>query len=102
MNEYKVENNRIVSPGKFEGEHPVIPELWDKALNGCADDETFEGNILYSLFSIGKEETKKYPDLIELEVCYIRLWETDFGFVMSEFYNPSNIDELNFFFPDLS
>ena len=36
---YKVENDRIVSPGKFEGEPVFAPYFWEIGLEGFADSD---------------------------------------------------------------
>ena len=36
---YKVENDRIISPGKFEGEPVFAPYFWDIGLEGFADSD---------------------------------------------------------------
>lgn len=83
LRNYKVENNRIVSPGKFEGEPVFAPYFWDLALQGFADSDN--GRVFgFRLQLSGQDATN--PFIGELRQWLgrkrsLKLWEDGSGFV---------------------
>lgn len=73
--EYKVEDGRITSPGKFEGEPIYAPYFWDLYLNGFADDD--DGELL--TFAVDQEAIDEFPEL--QNIATVQLWENSQGFV---------------------
>jgi len=63
--------------GKFEGEPGYVPEFWDRALQGLADNQ--EDNV-YS-FTITEDDVRKYPELVVGQK--LLLSESTDGFVFS-------------------
>ena len=72
---YKIENGRIRSPGKFEGEMIYVPFYWDVFLNGFADRDN--GHVLG--FNVSADDKKMFPELRRRRT--VRLIERDDGFV---------------------
>lgn len=66
----------VRGPGKFEGQEPYVPYLWDAYLNGMADRD--DGKVL--TFRITDEDRALFPELKGKN--RIRLMETDYGFVV--------------------
>lgn len=73
--EFNVENGRIVSPGKFEGERTYVPYFWQAFLNGFADRD--DGKVLG--FDVTAEDKKLFPTLKKRRT--VRIVESDTGFV---------------------
>lgn len=73
--DYQIENGRITSPGKFEGEMLYVPYFWDAYLNGFSDKD--DGRII--LFRITAQDRKEFPELGNRRT--VKLYETDNGFV---------------------
>ena len=88
LREYRVENDIIRSPGKFEGEHISAPYFYDDSMNGCweymfADGpEDEETPLLFVWTEISEEDRKEFPEIAEK---YVKLFESDQGFVSVEF-----------------
>jgi len=77
------EGGTVRNPGKFEGEHFMVLYFWDMAMNGFEDEEEYdEYDRPISIFHIKAEDRKSFPSLGRTEK--IRLWESDQGFVMSD------------------
>lgn len=76
MNTYKVENGRIVSPGKFEGCREYVPHFWDIGLDGFADSDD---GITYT-FKVTKEDRTQFPGAFGKRRT-VRLVEDSNGFV---------------------
>jgi hypothetical protein len=96
--EYEVseESNSITSPGKFQGNPPWVPLLWDRVQSGFSDISLHDGSMAIDAFRLDKE----IAALTGLEPnpgAYVALWQSDDGFVthmvMSE-------DEINACEPD--
>lgn len=88
--EYDLSEN-IKSPGKFEGNPPWVPLLWDRVMSGFSDISLHDGTMAIDAFRLDKE----IAALTGLEADpgrYVALWSSDDGFVshmvMSE-------DEIN-------
>jgi hypothetical protein len=75
--DYTVENGRITSPGKFEGQMIYVPYFWDAYLNGMADRN--DGTTLG--FDIASEDREQFPEL-GMRRRTVRLQETGQGFVV--------------------
>lgn len=73
--EYAVENGRITTPGKFEGEAVYVPYFWDAYLNGFADRDN--GTVLG--FDVTAEDKKLFPELKGRRT--VKLYERSDGFV---------------------
>lgn len=79
--EYVVENNIIVSPGKFQGETSDIPGWWEQVIEGNHDREIEIGTNLWSIFVFTEEDKIDMPAYAE--DYGIALCEDDQGFVHS-------------------
>lgn len=73
---YEVENGRIVTPGKFEGEMLYVPYFWDAFMHGFADRD--DGTVVG--FDITPEDREEFPEIPKRKRT-IRLMERDDGFV---------------------
>jgi hypothetical protein len=91
---YKIENGRIVSPGKFEGDPVWVPYFWDLALEGMgtesslyheseSDDDT---GPMVNTFMVQSGDVHLFPELAALssDAIAISVWEDDNGFVRHE------------------
>ena len=76
--EYKVENNIIKSPGKFEGEPVYTVYYWDLYLDGGYDELTED----YILYELNEDDYFLFTELTDYSKLY--LYELDNGFVISE------------------
>lgn len=76
--EYNVENGKITSPGKFEGEPVYVPHFWDCVLDGEGYDDA-DGDDAIRV-NIEPEEFEEFPELLGYKS--VTLWETDNGFVL--------------------
>lgn len=72
---YNVKDNRIVSPGKFEGEMIYAPHFYEDSLNGLWN--TNRQGVLYCVPSFA--EHKEWPELKGKR--FIHLYEDDLGFI---------------------
>ena len=72
---YKVNNGRIMSPGKFEGEKVYAPYFYDDSLNGLWEKN--RDDVLYCVPTF--EEHKMFPELKGKR--FIHITEDDQGFV---------------------
>jgi hypothetical protein len=61
---YKVEGDRIVSPGKFEGQPVFAPYFWSLVLEGFADSD--DGKVWSFNLKLGGQD-KDNPFLPELK-----------------------------------
>lgn len=61
MRVYKVEGERIISPGKFEGEPIFAPHYWQIGLEGFADFD--DGKAYRFRFKKADEDYKLWPEL---------------------------------------
>lgn len=75
---YKVEDGRIASPGKFEGEPAWAPSFWDAALNGFADDDD---GVRFAFWP-DPADRREWPELAG--VAKVLLWQDEQGFVHSD------------------
>ena len=73
--DYRIENGRIRSPGKFEGEAVYIPYYWDEYLNGCADRD--DGLVIS--FYVTPNDRILFPELKGRR--FVRLYQRDDGFI---------------------
>ena len=73
-------------PGKFEGEHPIVPHLWDYANTG---EEIGTDSAGYDLikFDLEIEEIEAFPDVHEKCGNFVYLAEDSQGFVIQRFPN---------------
>lgn len=77
---YKVVNNRIVSPGKFEGETVYAPYFYSMSLDGCTEQlDTPDG--LVCLVEIDAADRAEWGALIPAHCAYAMVHESDIGFV---------------------
>jgi hypothetical protein len=78
---YQIDDSgRICSPGKFEGELAHVPTLWERGLEGFADEDDEDA----FLFLVSAEDRAEFEFLPRN--CYaIRLCESDSGFVCAEY-----------------
>lgn len=72
--------------GKFEGQHRMIPHLWEMVMNGDGESE-FDGNgVEYSGLVLDDEDRKHF-----LTSAYgVWLWESNDGFVNSYIADTEN------------
>ena len=88
LREYRVENDIIKNPGKFEGEHFSAPYFYDDAGDGCWNDvfsneeDSDDSMLLFQWVKVSEEDRKEFPGIIEK---YVKLFESDQGFVSVEF-----------------
>ena len=75
--EYDVENGRITSPGKFEGEPVYVPHFWEFYLNGFSDDD--DDGVLS--FNVDEDDRREFPELKGVDT--VQLYQSDNGFVFS-------------------
>lgn len=81
--DYKIEQGRIVSPGKFEGEPIFAPYFWELGLEGFSD---FDNGKVYGFRLALNGQDKSNPFLPELKQWLgrkrsLKLWEDSQGFV---------------------
>jgi hypothetical protein len=72
----------IDRPGKFQGEPEYVPDFWDRAQNGGANE--VDGTVFK--FVITKEDSEKYPEL--KPGTRLLLAESTDGFVFHEVIPP--------------
>ncbi len=75
---YTIENGRITSPGKFEGQKLYVPYFWGKVLEGWQDDEDEDGT---PVFFVNDDDRAEFPE-IHPKVKQIRLIEQEIGFII--------------------
>jgi len=75
MDEYVVENGRIMSPGKFEGQPEYAPYFYDLYLN----NDYYEAVGDDIIFNINAEDRKRFPVLAERAEVILRF--DDQGFI---------------------
>lgn len=80
MEDYKIVDGRIVSPGKFEGEPAWILTLWDMVLGGMADVSVHDGTMAIDGFELD-ERTAALVGMEARPGHYVCLWSDDQGFV---------------------
>lgn len=83
--------DRIEHPGKFEGELLHVPELWDKGLEGFADEDESEAFV----FNLTPEDYSDFPT-IPIGCVRIVLHESDNGFVTAEHLDASDVSQTDF------
>jgi hypothetical protein len=84
--EYRLDERGIVqSPGKFEGEPWYVVALWDLVLDGCADEEIWEGDDQTSAFALDADMRAACGLSVPARdgVDWILIWERSDGFVCS-------------------
>ena len=80
LEHFTIEDGRIVSPGRFEGQRIYVPYFWDAVQDGWQDDEEYEGDIQTAVFFITPEDRQQFPELeSKLEV---RVRQIDDGFIV--------------------
>src|SRR3954451_2062285 len=80
---YKVQGNRIVSPGKFEAENIWCPHFWDVAMDGGGEEITTPHcPFPVSRVPIEPEDVAQFPELEGFS--NVELFEDDNGFVFCE------------------
>ena len=79
--EYVVENNIIVSPGKFQGETSDVPTWWEQVLQGNYDREIEIGSLIWYVFVFTDEDKIDMPEYAE--DYGIALCEDSLGFIHS-------------------
>jgi len=80
---YRVQGNRIVSPGKFEAENIWAPYFWDAAMDGGAEEITTPHNPHpVSRMKVEPDDVRQFPELEGFGA--VELFEDDNGFVYCE------------------
>lgn len=90
---YKVENGRIVSPGKFEGEPAWMLDLWDRVMSGFSDISLHDGSTAFDAFEIDQE----IADLTGYRPrpgTYVVVWSDDNGFVSHMVMDQATLDAI--------
>ena len=86
LREYRVVDQIIRNPGKFEGAHFSAPYFYDDAEDGFWNDvfsnESDDSMLLFQWTEISAEDRKQFPMIVEK---YVKLFESDQGFVSVEF-----------------
>ena len=75
---YEIENNQIVSLGRFENAPMWTPYFYDLYLNGFCDEETEEG----CLIMLDPEDFEMFPELPPDAIAIVLLFD-DNGFIDS-------------------
>lgn len=75
LSEYTIQDDRITSPGKFQGERVYVPYFWEKGLEGWADYEADDDPV----FIVMPEDRGLFPELNGTPA--VRLHEDSQGFV---------------------
>ncbi len=81
VEEFRVEDGFIRSPGKFEGERPYVPFYYELFLDGCSDGDGDDDSIL---FTVSEEDMVEFPELAKdgyKDSDTLRLCVRDDGFV---------------------
>jgi hypothetical protein len=78
---YVIENDIIISPGKFEGETYDVPNWWEQVIEGNHNEEHQIGNLTWYIFIFTDEDKIDFPAYAE--DYGIALCEDDQGFVHS-------------------
>jgi len=78
----------VARPGKFEGEHPIVPYLWHYAADGHGE-EVGTDSAGYDLlkFELTPKEIEAFPDVHEKCGNAVYLAEDSQGFVIQRFPN---------------
>ena len=88
LREYRVVDQIIKSPGKFEGEHFSAPYFYDDAGHGCWNDvfsneeDSDDSMLLFQWIEVSAEDRQQFPMITEK---YVKLYESEQGFVRVEF-----------------
>lgn len=88
-------DNRIRSPGKFEGKPRWVPYFRDKGLEGFADldlPESDEGHVPLWGFIVTEDDVALYPELAG--VYAVSVEESDTGFVYSVELTQAGYEQL--------
>lgn len=80
LEEYKIDNRIIVSPGKFEGGAIYSPYFYDLYLSGSHDLD--DGKYLY--FNLTDVERAMFPELENVKT--LKMYEDTYGFVYIEIH----------------
>jgi hypothetical protein len=80
MEDYKIVNGFIVSPGKFEGEPEWILTLHEMVMSGMADHSVHDGTMAIDAFALD-ERISVLTGKPVTEDAYVCLWTDDNGFV---------------------
>lgn len=67
----------VSQPGKFEGEQPYIPYLWESVMNGFGFDENEDGSVSVEVAVLDEQ---RFPELRGKQS--IRMREREDGFVV--------------------
>jgi hypothetical protein len=92
IEEYKVRDGIIVSPGKFEGEPYWMPTLYDMVLGGMADESIHDGSTAYDAFKI--DSNLSILTGLKVQDAYLVIWSDDNGFINHMIMNQNELDNL--------
>jgi hypothetical protein len=98
IEEYKVRDGIIVSPGKFEGEPYWMPTLYDMVLGGMADESIHDGSTAYDAFKI--DSNLSILTGLKVQDAYLVIWSDDNGFINHMIMNQNELDNLEPVTPD--
>lgn len=96
MENYKVVDGIIVSPGKFEGEPEWVVTLWEMVLNGMADESVHDGTMVIDAFKLDAEMAR-ITGLEPSREHYVCLWSSDQGFVSHKVLTETQLFECEGF-----
>jgi hypothetical protein len=80
---FRLEDDMVVSPGKFESEHWTTIALWRMCQDGFADDTLYDGDRPMSVYNIDRGMREAFPGVFADDTAYLIMWEDDNGFVRS-------------------
>lgn len=81
LQEFKVADGKIVSPGKFENEPLYAPYFYALALDGGAEetDTDMFGQESIAYLNVTPDDVKEFPELAD--VRQVQVFEDESGFV---------------------
>lgn len=88
---YDVIHKRIVSPGKFEGEHFAVVELYNRMLDGLSDPIQDVTGGSHDILDLSPEDRERFQ--LDDLAHYAVLHYSDYGFVSVEFMDTEGLDQ---------
>jgi hypothetical protein len=92
MNEFRIDDGVIRTPGKFEGEPAYVPYFWDAVGNGFSETLHWSGDEVTDIVEIGEEDRAEWPE-IPADAVAIHIQEMG-GFVYGELLTERELEEL--------
>jgi hypothetical protein len=94
--EYRINNGVITNPGKFEGEPPWVPLLWDRVLSGFSDKSVHDGTMAIDAFALD-DSIAALTGMRPTPGSFIALWSSDDGFVSHMIMSEDELDQCEGF-----